>query len=363
MKIVITADWLPLFAGAEHVIAEFHKLWPHAPVFTTIANHGHLGPLNDADIRTSGLQKIYKLIGKRHRCLLPLMPKALERFDLSEYDVILSSSHAIGKGIIPPSSARHICYCHTPMRYAWEMEREYLEDSNIPKFMWKRIRRKLNELRRWDMTSAKRVDKFIANSTAVADRIKKIYNRDAVVIHPPVDDKFFVNNQQSTFNNQHASYLALGRLVPYKRFDLVIEFANKFNLPLKIAGRGPDESRLKSLAGPTVEFLGYVPDEKIPELYASSKALLYPQEEDAGIAPLEAQACGIPVIALGKGGAIDTVSENVSGIFFEEQTVESLKSAIDRFETMSFDSDEIKKNAEEFRAEKFREKVKEVVST
>ncbi|HCI03331.1 MAG: glycosyltransferase [Candidatus Peribacteraceae bacterium] len=361
MNICIVADWLPLYAGAEHVIAEFHKLWPDAPIFTTIANHGNLGPLNDADIRTSHLQKWYKLLGKHHRILLPLMPSEMELFDLDEFDVILSSSHAIGKGIIPPSNAKHICYCHTPMRYAWEMERKYLEDSNIPKFFWKRIRRKLNEIRRWDMTTAKRVDLFIANSTTVADRIKKIYNRDSTVILPPVADRFFnkeVNCQLSIVN----CYLALGRLVPYKRFDLLIECANKYNLPLKIAGKGPDESRLKNLAGPTVEFLSFVPDEKLPEIYANSKALLYPQEEDAGIAPLEAQSQGTPIIAFRKGGALDTIAEDMSGVFFSQQTVQSLKGAIDRFENMSFDSDAIKQRAEEFRAGRFRKRIEDIVS-
>lgn len=367
MNICIVADWLPLFAGAEHVIAEFHKLWPDAPIFTTIANHGNLGPINNADIRTGRLQKWYKLMGKHHRILLPLMPREMERFDLSEFDVILSSSHAIGKGIIPPSNAKHICYCHTPMRYAWEMEKKYLEDSNIPKCFWKRIRRKLNEIRRWDMTTAKRVDQFIANSTTVADRIKKIYNRDAEVILPPVADKFFRSSACSERSRrdlsilQRSSYLALGRLVPYKRFDLLIDLANKYQLPIKIAGKGPDESRLKSLAGATVEFLGYVPDEKLPEIYANAKALLYPQEEDAGIAPLEAQSQGTPVIAFKKGGALDTVEENVSGIFFNEQSVQSLKEAIDRFEGMVFDSQSIRKRSEDYRAERFREKISEAI--
>jgi len=381
MKLAIVADWLPLYAGAEHVIAEFHKLWPDAPIFTTVANHGNLGPLNGADIRTGRLQKWYKLLGKHHRCLLPLMPREMERIDLDEYDVILSSSHAIGKGIIPPSNAKHICYCHTPMRYAWEMEKKYLEDSNIPKFFWKRIGRKLNEIRRWDMTTAKRVDLFIANSSTVANRIKKIYNRDATVILPPVSDRFFDNsnlrepgtgNREPGYSNTKIPdprspipdppYLALGRLVPYKRFVLLIECANKYQLPIKIAGKGPDESRLKNLAGPTVEFLGYVPDEKLPEIFANSKALLYPQEEDAGIAPLEAQSQGTPVIAFKKGGALDTVEENVSGIFFNEQSVESLKEAIDRFEGMNFDSEVIGKRAENYRAERFRDKIEEVVS-
>ena len=380
MKIALVADWLPLYAGAEHVIAEFHTLWKDAPIYTTIANHGHLGPINDADIRTSSLQKWYKLCGKHHRVLLPLMPSALECIDLSGYDVVLSSSHAIGKGIIPPPSARHICYCHTPMRYAWEMEDEYLKDSRIPKILWKPIKKRLNKLRRWDMTTAKRVDQFIANSTAVADRIKKIYNRDAIVIHPPVGDRFFEiakdRNQESGIRNQgpvrgsvlipdsgfrNGCFLAIGRFVPYKRFDLLIECSNKYGFTLLIAGTGPERERLERLAGPTVTFLGFVPESDLPRVYSESKALLLPQEEDAGIVPLEAQACGTPVISLGKGGALDTVKNGVTGVFFEEQTVESLKDAIDRFEKMKFDPEVIREHARQFSAERFRKSIQELV--
>ncbi|MFA7682048.1 MAG: glycosyltransferase [Candidatus Peribacteraceae bacterium] len=359
MKIALTADWLPVFAGAEHVIAEFHALWPQAPLYTAIANHGHLGPLDRADIHTSTLQQWYRLLGKHHRPLLPLMPRALERFDLSEYDVILSSSHAVGKGIIPPSSARHICYCHTPMRYAWEMEEEYLRDSRIPHFLWKRIRTYLRQLRRWDMTSAMRVDTFIANSRSVAERIQRIYNRESVVIHPPVADRFFSASLEQ--KKSDAPFLAVGRMVPYKRFDLLIECANAHQIALTIAGTGPEEERLRRMAGPTVKFLGFVPDEELCPLYAGARAVLFPPEEDAGIVPLEAQACGTPVIALGKGGALETVIEGGTGVFFEEQTVASLKDAIDRFATVSFDSRTIRDHAKQFSSEKFRKHILQVV--
>ncbi|MCF7844990.1 MAG: glycosyltransferase [Kiritimatiellales bacterium] len=374
MKLALVADWLPLYAGAEHVIAEFHALWKDAPIYTTIANHGNLGPLNNADIKTSSLQKWYKIFRNHHRMLLPWMPCALERINLDEYDVVLSSSHAIGKGIIPPPSARHICYCHTPMRYAWQMEDEYLEDSRIPKIFWKPIKKRLNKLRRWDMTTAKRVDQFIANSSIVADRIKKIYNRDAIVIHPPVDERFFqpeIRNTKYEIRSPefepipHAQrpnpYLAIGRMVPYKRFDLLVEAANAHQIPLQIAGTGPEKERLERLAGPTVTFLGFVPDSDLPRIYGESKALLLPQEEDAGIVPLEAQACGTPVVSLGKGGALDTVKDGETGVFFQEQTVESLKDAIDQFEQIQFDRNAIRKHAEQFSAEKFREKILKMI--
>ncbi len=251
MKIALTADWLPVFAGAEHVIAEFHSLWPEAPIFTSVANRGNLGPLNNATINVSQLQKWYRLLGKRHRVLLPWMPQALERFNLSGYDVILSSSHAIGKGIIPPSTAKHICYCHTPMRYAWEMEEEYFIDSRIPHIFWKPLKKKLKELRRWDMTTAKHVDMFIANSTSVKDRIKQAYNRESIVIHPPVSDRFFLNHIPIPKPQSPNPYLAVSRMVPYKRLDLLIECANTFKIPLHIVGTGP--------AGPGRTFVWFNP--------------------------------------------------------------------------------------------------------
>jgi len=357
-RIALTADWLPTFGGAEHVIAEFCNLWPEAPLFTTVARRGHLGQLDKANIHTSSLQCIYKIL-HTHKLLLPWMPKAMEHFDLRGFDVVLSSSHAVGKGVIPPSAAVHICYCHTPMRYAWEMEDEYLTDFHIPKILRGTVRKHLRRLRRWDLTTAKRVDHFIANSTTVQERILKTYGRESTVIHPPVSQRFFETSLESFPKKNY--FLALGRLVPYKRFDLLVETANALSIPLKIAGSGQDSMRLKRMAGPTVEILGYVPDEELPELYGSAKALLFPQLEDAGVAPLEAQACGTPVIALGKGGALDTVLDMKTGIFFEEQTVESLKDVLGRFEKIQFDSQAIRSHAKAFSSNKFQSKISEIV--
>ena len=357
MNITLIADWLPTFGGAEHVIAEFHRLWPRAPIHTTVARFGSLGPLDDADIHVSSLQRWYRLIGD-HKLLLPWMPRAMERIDLGDADVVLSSSHAVGKGIIPPPHARHICYCHTPMRYAWEMEDEYLHDFGIPSFLHGFMKRKLAALRRWDMTTAKRVDVFIANSTTVQERIARVYGRQSIVIPPPVDDRFFHTDLPYAPGSY---YLAIGRLVPYKRFDLLIEVANAMQLPLKIAGTGDDLARLRRLAGSTVEFLGFVSDADLSSLYANARALLFPPLEDAGVVPLEAQACGTPVIALGAGGALDTVRDKETGLFFAEQTVESVQDAIACFESMTFDRRTIREHAQQFSAGTFREKIASVV--
>ena len=358
MRPALVADWLPTFAGAEHVIAELSELWPDAPIYTTVARRRKLGPLKKAKIKTSKLQKWYWFF-RKHQPLLPWMPCAIERMNLDGYDLIFSSSHAIGKGVIPPSKAVHICYCHTPMRYAWEMEKEYLEDFNVPGYMRSYIKKKLKELRRWDLSTAKRVDVFLANSTTVQERIKRIYGRDSKVIHPPVSDRFFPTPLNESSDKKY--FLAIGRFVPYKRFDLLIEAANEYRLPLKIAGTGQDENRLKKLAGPTVEFLGFVPSEDLPKLYRDAKALLFPQFEDAGVVPLEAQACGTPVVAFKQGGVLDTVDEKVSGVFFEKQSIESLHDAIERFEERKFDSKAIREHARKFCSHRFKEKIKDVV--
>ncbi|MCK5016729.1 MAG: glycosyltransferase [Candidatus Peribacteraceae bacterium] len=356
MNLAIVSDWLPTVGGAEQVISQFCKIWPKAPLYTTIANNGNLGLLDSKDIRTSNLQKYYKIIGN-HRVLLPFMPKAMEKMDLRDYNVILSSSHAVGKGIIPPSSSVHICYCHTPMRYAWEMENEYLKDSCIPHFLQKYIRKELTKIRRWDNTTAKRVDIFIANSTTVQERISRLYNRDSIVIPPPVNSRFL----NHPFLEKEDYFLCIGRMVPYKRFDLLIQVANELQIPLRISGCGPEEARLRSQAGPTVEFLGYINDKDLPDLYSKAKAILFPQFEDAGVVPLEAQACGTPVIAYGKGGVLDTVIADKTGIFFEEQNVNSIANALDKFSSMQFSRENIRAHAEQFSEEKFRRKIKNIV--
>lgn len=374
MNLAIIADWLPVYAGAEHVIAEFHRLWPNAPIFTTVANRKQLGPLHDADIRTGTLQKWYGLTGK-HQWLLPWMPRAIENIDLRGFDTIVSSSHAIAKGIVPPRTARHICYCHTPMRYAWEMEEEYLNDFHVPQFLRKSIKQKLRDIRRWDLTTAKRVDTFIANSTTTKERIQRIYNRDSIVIHPPVSDRFFTSSPPNPLSIREGElpssfgggvggggyYLTIGRLVPYKRTDLLIEVANRMKIPLKVAGSGQDFARLKALAGDTVEMLGFVHEDDLLGLYQNAKALLFAPFEDAGVVPLESQACGTPVIAFGKGGVLDTVLDGQTGLFFEEQIVESVIDAIERFEKQEWNPEVIQEHAKQFSEGQFREKILNIV--
>jgi glycosyltransferase involved in cell wall biosynthesis len=360
MRTAIVADWLPTFGGAEHVVAALHREFPSSPIFTTVARPERLPALRNADIRVSSLQLPFRLLGT-HTVLLPWMPLAMEAFDLRGFDLVLSSSHAIGKGIIPPSTATHICYCHTPMRYAWEMEEDYLRAFRIPKMLRSKARNALARLRRWDMTTANRVDHFIANSTTTQERILRIYGRESTVLHPPVEDRILSSALDRRSPQERDSFLAVGRLVPYKRFDLLVETANRLHLPLQIAGAGRDRKRLQRMAGPTVEFLGFVPDAELPALYARARALLFPQIEDAGVAALEAQAAGTPVIAFRKGGALDTVEEERTGLFFAEQSPQALESALQQFERVEWDPSAIRSHAMQFSEEYFRAALSQII--
>ncbi|MBI3336727.1 glycosyltransferase [Candidatus Peregrinibacteria bacterium] len=363
MRIAIVADWLTTIGGAEHVVRELLRIYPYAHLFTTVASGSPIQKFFDHPIETTRLQSFYRLLHS-HQLLLPLLPHAVENIDLAPYDIIISSSHAIAKGIIPPSHAQHLTYCHTPMRYAWEMEEQYLDDFSIPNIGKPIARAMLKKIRRWDLTTAKRTDVFIANSSITAERIQRIYNRKSVIIHPPVDEQFFAyDNQMQNIERKIPYYLAVGRLVPYKRFDLLIHAANALNLHLKIVGEGREEKRLRALAGPTVEFLGHIPDTDLPVLYAGAKALLFPPFEDAGVVPLEAQACGTPVIAYRKGGALDTIIDGQTGLFFQEQTIASLKDALHRFGQIQFDPSIIQHHARNFSAQKFREKIDHIVQS
>jgi glycosyltransferase involved in cell wall biosynthesis len=358
MKVALTADWIMATGGAEQVIGAFAEAFPGAPVFTTVAAEALPGPLKTADVRVSGLQPWFRIL-RRHQPLLPWMPRAMESFDLGGYDAVLSSSHAVGKGIVVPPNVAHVCYCHTPMRYAWFMEDDYLRDFRVPRILWPAVKRRLANLRAWDLATAKRVDVFLANSNATAKRIKDVYGRGSTVMHPPVEDRYFDVPLRTA--NDTPYFFAIGRLVPYKKFDLLIEAANAMNVRLKIAGTGQDMERLKKIAGPTIEFLEYVKNEDLPALYAGAEALLFPQEEDAGIVLLEAQACGTPVIAYGAGGALDLTMEGESSVLFREQTGASLAAAMADFAKGHWNRAAIRERVRECRRSEFERRVKSVV--
>jgi glycosyltransferase involved in cell wall biosynthesis len=355
MKIAIVHDWLTNMGGAEQVIINFKEIYPDAPIYTTFYNPDNLDEkLRNLDVRTSFLQK--KKMVTNHKKYFPLMPLAFENFNLNDYDVVLSSSSSCAKGVITKPGSIHICYCHTPMRYAWEKRDEYIKDSG--KLKRRLIKILLHYMRIWDYVSAQRVDYFIANSTEVQKRIKKHYKRDSIVINPPVRCNLF--NISETDGDY---YFIVSRLVTYKRFDIAVQACKELGKKLVIIGDGPERENLEKIANgdENIIFQGRQPDDVVKKYMSECKALLYPGEEDFGIVPVEAQACGRPVIAYGKGGVLDSVIDGKTGIFFKEQTVDSLKDAILKFETMKFDKKQIRNHALEFDESVFQKKIKEFV--
>lgn len=345
--------------GAENVLINISEVFPEAPIYTSICNKDKLtSKLKDANIIPTHLQKSGKEI-RNHRNLFPFMPTAMEHIDLKGYDVVLSSSSSVAKSVITSPDTLHICYCNTPMRYAWEFMHDYIGPlRGRGSFKSKMKAYFMTFMRVWDYSSSARVDVFIGNSINVAKRIKKHYRRDEVyVLHPPVRcDLFNIGNEDGDF------YLCVSRLQEYKRIDVAVEACTKMNLPLIVIGDGPEREKLEKMAGPTVKFLGRVSDEIIKEYYSKCKALLFPGEEDYGITPLEAQASGRPVIAYGKGGVLETVINNETGLFFYEQNADSLVRAIEKFDEIDFCKKSSRNHALEFDESIFKEKLKRFVN-
>ena len=360
MKVALVHDHLIQDGGAEKVLQELQRLFPEAPTFTLFYDPKRVDPaFQQKEIRTSFLQRLPFGL-RRYQWLLPFMPLATELHDVSEFDVVISSSSAFSKGIIVKPSTIHICYCHTPTRYLWSDTLSYIQELRLPrpiKFFLPPI---ISWLRSWDRHAADRVDLFVANSDAVLRRIQKYYRHDAIVISPPVETSSF-HPRDSRLPTPDSYFLAGGRLVSYKRFDLVIEACNRLRLPLKIFGSGPMEMELKKMAGTTIEFVGRVSEQEKARLYAECIAYIHPQEEDFGITAVEAMASGRPVIAYHRGGAIETVIEGVTGTFFNEQSWEALADVLLRFDEKKFDPERIRSHTAQFSTEAFAEKIKHVV--
>jgi len=355
MKIALTHDHLFQIGGAEKVLLELTKIYPASPVFTLIYNQ-KLKLSKELKIITSFIQNLP--FSKHHfKWYLPLMNLAWEKFDFTNYDLVISSASAFAKGIILPPKTLHLCYCHSPTRYLWSDTHQYLEELNQPLIIKKFLPMIINYLRMWDFAAAQRVDQFIANSRFVALRIKKYYRRDSTVIYPPVEvDKFQINKDQGNY------FIIVSRLRPYKRVDLAIKAFNQLGLPLKIVGGGEEEVNLKKIAKDNIEFLGEVSEEKKVNLLARAIAFIHPQEEDFGIAAVEAMAAGLPVIAYQAGGATETVIANESGLFFPEQSWESLADTIIHFKKDDFDREKIKNYAQKFSAINFQQNIKNFVN-
>lgn len=355
MKIALVHDYLAQDGGAERVLKAFHEIWPEAPIFVLFHDDKKITDFNKENIKESILSR-FPFIRSKFQWYLPFMPGATERHNLDNYDVVISSTSAFAKGIITSPSTLHISYCHTPARYLWSDAHNYVADLPYNRFVKMALPRLISKLRLWDKMSADRVDHFIANSRTVQNRIQKYYRRESDVIHPPVDfDKFYLSKNLENF------YLAGGRLVPYKSFDLLVRAFNRFGAPLKIFGTGPELKHLQRIAKPNIEFLGRINDKEKSKLLSQSLAFIHPQLEDFGITPLEAMASGRPVIAFGGGGATETVLENETGVFFSEQKWESLLDTLIHFEPSIWDGEKIREHASKFRSENFKEEIRQYV--
>lgn len=353
MRVALVHDYLNQYGGAERVLEAFCEIWPDAPIFTLVYDEQKTGrAFAGRQIKTSFLQKI-PLAKKHHRPFLMLMPVAIEQFNLSKYDLIISDTASFAKGVITNPQALHVCYCHTPTRYVWDDSHKYIEEFNYPSLVKKLIPIFLNYLRVWDEAAADRPDKYLANSNFVASRIKKYYKREAQVIYPPVKTSLFY-----TVSQPADYFLVVARFLPYKKVDLAIEAFNILGWPLKIIGDGPERGRLKKIARSNIEFVGLVPEAELRKYYANSQALIFPQEEDFGLTAVEAMSSGRPVVAFKNGGALEIVKEEETGIFFEEQTPESLIKALKKFSGLKFNPEFIRQRALSFDKEIFKQKIK-----
>lgn len=352
LRIAIVHDWLPLYGGAERVLEQILLLFPHADLFTLIDSvpEKQRGFLQGKTPQTSVVQRL-PWGKKRYRAYFPIMPLVIEQFDLSSYDIILSSSYSFAKGVITGPHQVHLCYCHSPIRYAWDLQHQYLQQANLKTGLrsWL-IRAVLHYIRLWDMRTSNGVDAFATNSQYVRRRVRKVYQRDSHVIYPPIQfRKFTLTEKKLDY------YVTVSRMVPYKRIDLVVEaFASLPDRKLIVIGDGPDRATIEANATPNVTFLGSIDDEALIDSISHARAFVFAAEEDFGIVTVEAQACGTPVIAYGRGGSAETVVDGVTGVLFRHQTAAEIVNAVTRFETMTFDPTAIRANAEQFSSTRFR---------
>ena len=361
-RVALVHDWLTGMRGGEKVLEAICELFPDAPLFTLLHVKGSVSRrIESRPIVTSPIQRLPG-VRRFYRHLLPLYPVAVQTFDFDGYDLVISSSHCVVKSIVTPRAV-HVCYCHSPMRYAWDQFDEYFGPRQVGVVASRALRPVMAALARWDAATAHRPNRFIANSRYVAGRIDRYYNRRSTVVYPPVDTEFFrPSADDDPPVSRTAHVLVVSALVPYKRVDLAIDACRKLRVPLKIAGSGPELGRLRAhAANADVEFLGWKTDEETRQLYRSARAVLLPGVEDFGLVPVEAQACGTPVVALGEGGACETVVDRVTGALAADRSVESFAAAIDQVLATPFDREAIRANALRFSRPRFLAEFRAVV--
>lgn len=361
-KIVIVHDWLTNMGGAELVLLELHKIFPQAPIYTSVYDQKRMTAFNDCDVRTTYMQRLPRFLRYKQALWPVLRAKAFRKLDLSEFDIIISSSSAEAKAVKKTRPNQiHIAYVHTPIRYYWSHYKEFKREFSFGELTWlirPFIPLFVHWMRKLDLESIPGVDVFIANSTVTQSRIKQYYHRPSTIVHPPVDIDRFAPPPKT----ERSGYIIWGRHVPYKRFDLAIRACNKLQVPLTIVGSGPDTERLKEFAGPTITFTGRVSDEELVSLAQHAKAFLFPNEEDFGISAAEALAAGTPVIGYAKGGVLDIVQDGETGILFNEQTVASLVEAIKRFEDHTFLPATLHRKSKRFAPGLFDQKIRKIVT-
>jgi glycosyltransferase involved in cell wall biosynthesis len=348
-KVALVHDWLTGMRGGERVLEAICEVFPAAPLFTLIHVPGSVSPRLEARQPRASVLNRLPGVARYYRFCLPVFPFAIEQFDLDEFDLVISTSHCAAKAIVRPGRARHLCYCHTPMRYVWDQWPVYFGRDRVGAVAHRALRPVLAGLARWDRTTAARVDRFVANSHYVAERIRRYYNRASSVVYPPVDTAFFRPGDAES----DRYFLMVTALSPYKRIDLALDAARQVGVPLKIVGFGPERGRLERQAGPGVEFLGHQSDAEVRELYRRAAGVLQTSEEDFGIVPVEAQACGRPVVALARGGAIESVVDGVTGVLVADQTAQAFADGISRAMATRFDADLIRSHALRFSRERF----------
>ncbi|QQR54862.1 glycosyltransferase [Candidatus Peregrinibacteria bacterium] len=358
-KVAFVHDFLLRPGGAERVLKVLMELYPEAPVYTLLYDEKKMGHLFPRErVKTSYLQKFPRFLPGMHKLLFPLMPGAMERLDFSDYDVVVSSSSAYAHGVVTNLETRHICYYHSPMRYAWDYTHQYLKEQQLGMIGESVVSGLLHEVRMWDYLAAKRVDLKLANSKTVQDRIRKYYREDSLVIHPPVDTERFRPHKKN-----EGYFLIVSQLTKYKRIDLAVELFNRIGKRLVIIGQGPDAKRLQSMAANNIDFLGYKSDDVTKEYFENCRAFIFPGEEDFGIAPVEAMACGKPVLAYRKGGLTETMIEGVTGEFFNELSVESMEAGLTQLliHEKEFDAEKIAKHAQQFSEKAFKKAMKSMI--
>lgn len=360
-RVALVHDWLTGMRGGEKVLDAICELFPDAPLFTLVHVKGSVSARIESRQIVASLAQALPRARRFYRHYLPLYPGLVEAFDLDGYDLVISSSHCAVKSVVT-SGAVHVCYCHSPMRYAWDQFPEYFGPRQVGRVASRALRPVMAALARWDAATAHRPDRFLANSQYVAGRISRYYNRRSTVVHPPVDTDFFrPASARATRATASPAFLVVSALVPYKRLDIAIEACRKVGVPLRIAGTGPEQARLQGLGGSDVEFLGWKTNDEIRQLYRNATAVLLPGREDFGMVPVEAQACGTPVVALDEGGARETVIDGRTGVLARDRSVDAFADALRTALDTSFDSEAIRTNALRFSRERFLTQFKAAV--